>query len=54
MASSCIRGGLDRILEKFFTGSAVKHGNKLPGQVVESPSLEMFKKCVDVAFRDMV
>lgn len=32
----------------------MKHWNGLPGQVVESPSLEVFEKCVKVAMSDMV
>ena len=37
----------------------MRHCNRLPGGGgggggLESPSMEMFKKCVDVALRDMV
>jgi len=47
------RFGLD-IRKNFFTEGMVTHCNRLLREVVESPSLEMFKKHVDVALQDMV
>ena len=41
-------------IRKNFSESVVKHCHGLPKEVVESLSLEMFKKRVDVALRDVV
>jgi len=42
------------IRKNFFTERVLKHWNRLPREMVESPSLEVFKKHAGMALRDMV
>lgn len=52
MAQSCVREGSGLPYKKnFFTDWLIKHWNGLPGEVVNTPSLPMFKRHLD---RDLI
>jgi len=42
------------IRKNFFTERVIKHWNRLPREVAEAPSLEVFKRRIDAELRDVV
>lgn len=52
--SSCDRGGIDWILRIISSQKGLLRWNRVPREVVESLSLEVFKRSMDTAVRDVV
>ena len=42
------------VSKNVFSERVMRQRHRLPREVVESPSMEAFKKCGDVALRDVV
>jgi len=42
------------IRKNFFPERVVNHCNRLPREVVEAPSLKVFKRCIDAELGNMV